>query len=256
MSSPRSAVLFDIDGTLVDTNWFHTFAWFKAMQDIGLALDLAVKANDPYAQAFALGVEASICHLRRDVEGAGRAADACVRISQQQLFPYWEAWGEIFSAWAASMAGDADAVDRIRDGLARYHATGATQLELYARTLIAEAQLRHGTPAEALVTLGGELDNRDASAQYILVETYLVRARANAAMGRHDAATEDLQRAVDTAARQQAPMFELRARLAAAAQASSPADASLHRQKIRSLLDQVSVEAGSEDMKALAGLMH
>jgi HAD superfamily hydrolase (TIGR01509 family) len=35
MNSPGTAVLFDIDGTLVDTNWFHTLSWFKALQDIG-----------------------------------------------------------------------------------------------------------------------------------------------------------------------------------------------------------------------------
>ena len=41
MNSPQSAVLFDIDGTLVDTNWFHTFSWFKAMQDIGENIAMA-----------------------------------------------------------------------------------------------------------------------------------------------------------------------------------------------------------------------
>jgi HAD superfamily hydrolase (TIGR01509 family) len=35
MNSPGTAVLFDIDGTLVDTNWFHTLSWFKALQDAG-----------------------------------------------------------------------------------------------------------------------------------------------------------------------------------------------------------------------------
>ena len=29
------AVLFDVDGTLVDTNWFHTLSWWRALQKSG-----------------------------------------------------------------------------------------------------------------------------------------------------------------------------------------------------------------------------
>jgi HAD superfamily hydrolase (TIGR01509 family) len=35
MTDSRPAVLFDIDGTLVDTNWFHTVSWWRAFRDIG-----------------------------------------------------------------------------------------------------------------------------------------------------------------------------------------------------------------------------
>ena len=35
MSDARPAVLFDIDGTLVDTNWFHTVAWWRSFRDAG-----------------------------------------------------------------------------------------------------------------------------------------------------------------------------------------------------------------------------
>jgi HAD superfamily hydrolase (TIGR01549 family) len=34
-TDPRPAVLFDVDGTLVDTNYLHTVAWWQAFQDIG-----------------------------------------------------------------------------------------------------------------------------------------------------------------------------------------------------------------------------
>ena len=32
---PKPAVLFDIDGTLVDTNYLHTLAWWRAFRDSG-----------------------------------------------------------------------------------------------------------------------------------------------------------------------------------------------------------------------------
>lgn len=35
MPENRPAVLVDIDGTLVDTNYFHTLSWWRAFQDVG-----------------------------------------------------------------------------------------------------------------------------------------------------------------------------------------------------------------------------
>lgn len=39
MSSSAPAVLFDIDGTLVDSNYLHVFAWQQAFDDIGVAVE-------------------------------------------------------------------------------------------------------------------------------------------------------------------------------------------------------------------------
>jgi HAD superfamily hydrolase (TIGR01509 family) len=36
-----SAVLFDLDGTLVDTTWFHTVAWWRALADHGHVMPMA-----------------------------------------------------------------------------------------------------------------------------------------------------------------------------------------------------------------------
>ena len=35
MPDDRPSILADVDGTLVDTNYFHTVAWWRAFQDIG-----------------------------------------------------------------------------------------------------------------------------------------------------------------------------------------------------------------------------
>ncbi len=35
MPEDRPAILVDVDGTLVDTNYFHTVAWWRALQDEG-----------------------------------------------------------------------------------------------------------------------------------------------------------------------------------------------------------------------------
>lgn len=41
MSDPGPAILFDIDGTLVDTNYFHTLAWWRALCDAGEDIPMA-----------------------------------------------------------------------------------------------------------------------------------------------------------------------------------------------------------------------
>src|SRR5215207_4782350 len=35
MPEDRPAILVDVDGTLVDTNYLHTVAWWRAFRDIG-----------------------------------------------------------------------------------------------------------------------------------------------------------------------------------------------------------------------------
>ena len=35
MPQDRPAIIFDVDGTLVDTNYFHAVAWWRAFQEIG-----------------------------------------------------------------------------------------------------------------------------------------------------------------------------------------------------------------------------
>ena len=40
-AEPRPGVIFDIDGTLLDNNYFHTVAWWRAFQDAGLEVPMA-----------------------------------------------------------------------------------------------------------------------------------------------------------------------------------------------------------------------
>ena len=35
----RPAVLFDVDGTLVDSNYLHVHAWYRAFNDVGLDVE-------------------------------------------------------------------------------------------------------------------------------------------------------------------------------------------------------------------------
>ena len=39
--TPTPAVLFDVDGTLVDTNYLHAVAWFRAFRQVGAQVSMA-----------------------------------------------------------------------------------------------------------------------------------------------------------------------------------------------------------------------
>ncbi|MGE2834858.1 HAD family hydrolase [Mycobacterium sp. SMC-4] len=39
MTTKRAAVLFDVDGTLVDSNYLHVYAWMRAFQSEGVPVD-------------------------------------------------------------------------------------------------------------------------------------------------------------------------------------------------------------------------
>ena len=41
MTSTRRAVLFDIDGTLLDTNYFHSVSWWYALREAGEDIPMA-----------------------------------------------------------------------------------------------------------------------------------------------------------------------------------------------------------------------
>jgi HAD superfamily hydrolase (TIGR01509 family) len=41
MTSTRPAVLFDLDGTLLDTNYFHTVSWWQALREAGEDIAMA-----------------------------------------------------------------------------------------------------------------------------------------------------------------------------------------------------------------------
>ncbi|HVE45495.1 MAG TPA: HAD family hydrolase [Acidimicrobiales bacterium] len=41
MNDDRATILVDVDGTLVDTNYFHAVAWWRAFRDIGEAVPMS-----------------------------------------------------------------------------------------------------------------------------------------------------------------------------------------------------------------------
>ena len=83
MSEPLRAVLFDVDGTLVDTNYLHVVTWWQAFAQGGHYVPMA-----DIHRAIGMGSDQMLDHLLP--EGRDRDADSGLRISHDALYAtYW-----------------------------------------------------------------------------------------------------------------------------------------------------------------------
>lgn len=72
-------VLFDVDGTLVDSSYLHTLAWWQAFRQAGHDVQMA-----SIHRAVGMGGERIIAHLLGD--GRDQDADAIIQASHSAIF--------------------------------------------------------------------------------------------------------------------------------------------------------------------------
>jgi phosphoglycolate phosphatase-like HAD superfamily hydrolase len=78
-----SAVLFDVDGTLVDTNYLHAVTWWEAFRRYGHHVAMA-----RIHHAIGMGADKLLDHLLPDHRN--RAVDEEIRSVHTALYaPYW-----------------------------------------------------------------------------------------------------------------------------------------------------------------------
>ena len=83
MSEPLRAVLFDVDGTLVDTNYLHVVTWWQAFAQGGHYVPMA-----DIHRAIGMGSDQMLDQLLPD--SRDRDADSGLRISHDALYAtYW-----------------------------------------------------------------------------------------------------------------------------------------------------------------------
>ncbi|MEW2544226.1 HAD family hydrolase [Streptomyces sp. NPDC047002] len=78
---PRAA-LFDVDGTLVDSNHLHVVAWWEALRQSGRAVPMA-----DIHRAIGLGSADLLAHLLGDDRDTGQ--DAAVSAAHKTLYATW-----------------------------------------------------------------------------------------------------------------------------------------------------------------------
>ena len=115
------------------------------------ALALANKVCDPFSLAFTLSATSILGQLRQDVRLAEECADAAIKLSLEQGFPFYVAWGSILQGWVRTEQGNIDeGIAQITQGIASYQAAGAELGCSYFLALLAAAHGRVGQPQAGL----------------------------------------------------------------------------------------------------------
>jgi class 3 adenylate cyclase/predicted ATPase len=126
----------------------------RALEMMDAALSLARDVAHPFSLAFALDHSAWLRQYRRETEQTRTLAEADIKFSEEQGFPFFWAHGTILRAWALAHQGqDTEAVAQMRLGLARHEATGALLVRPYWLSLLAWAQSKSGQTEVGLRTL-------------------------------------------------------------------------------------------------------
>ena len=126
-------------GFAAHVHWYLGFP-DRALEIMDAALSLARDVAHPFSLAFALDHSAWLRQYRRETEQTLMLAEADIKFSEEQGFPFFLAHGTILRAWALADQGqDAEAIAQMRQGLARHEATGALLVRPYWLSLLAWA---------------------------------------------------------------------------------------------------------------------
>ncbi|THJ65489.1 HAD family hydrolase [Arthrobacter echini] len=125
-TTARHGVLFDVDGTLVDSNYLHTIAWWQSFRRFGHDVAMA-----EIHRAIGMGGDKLVAHLL----GEDRDADQDAEIDSTH--------GAIFSSFWPSLRAFEGATELVRrcadDGLVVVLASSASQDDLDANRAVIDA---------------------------------------------------------------------------------------------------------------------
>ena len=165
----------------------------------------------PYSLAMAWSQDCRLQAIARRSEAALARAEALLRLAREHSFPLFVATATAFRGWALAYEGDADALELLAEGIARFRALGSASylplfLALQAECLGKVGEVGRGLTA---VTDGLELSERTGE-RVCEAELHRVLGRLLAATGGTTGETA-LGRAVAVARAQRARTWELRA---------------------------------------------
>ncbi len=179
------------------------------------------KVSHPFSLAFTLSATSILGQFRHDVQLAEECADAAIKLSLEQGFPFYLAWGTILQGWARTEQGNTDeGIAQITQGIANYQAAGAELGCSYFLALLAAAHGSAGQPQAGLdvVTDALAMVNRTGehfyeAELYRLKGTLILQcpgeARLNSSVQQEAQAC--FQKAISVARQQGAKSLELRA---------------------------------------------
>jgi predicted ATPase len=202
---------------LVYTAWILWLRGYpdQALERIRAALALAQQCQHAFCLAFALTWAAELYQCRREPQAVSSQAEASLTLAHQHEFPLLMAMGMVFQGWVLAEQGRHDeGIERLRQGIAAFQATGAELLQPYFLSLLAEAYGRSKRPDQGLEVLNEALALVDKTGER-LHESEFYRLKGQLLLGRcmdnHAAAEACFRQARTMARHHQAKALELRA---------------------------------------------
>jgi adenylate cyclase len=179
------------------------------------ACRLAEGLVHPLTLAYTFAHLAMFHQYRRERDETRRHAEATMRISREQGFPFWLGIGLILQGWAcATQPQPAEQIAFMHEGLTIYRATDAALFLPYFLTLLAETYGAASQP-DAGLRLLDEARTVIDSTQERFYEAEVQRVQGELVLAQeadqHGLAETCFQHALDIARRQQAKSWELRA---------------------------------------------
>jgi predicted ATPase len=130
----------------------------QSAQAADRALAYSRELGHAHTLAYAFGLAGRAAVFARDVATVYARGNDCVAVASEHGFADWGAWGRILQGWADAQRGEATTgIDRIRDGLAAYEATGDRSATPLLLALLAEALALARKIEEALAALDDAL---------------------------------------------------------------------------------------------------
>jgi class 3 adenylate cyclase/predicted ATPase len=231
------------------------------------ALQLAEELRHPFSQAYALGCAAWLQSYRREPEAMATRAEQTMALSQAQALGWWLLWGMVFAGRGLVDAGQADAgIRQMEEALTMYRGLGSGMVVPYFLTQLAEAHAMRGDvepalarleEARALVAHGGEAI---ALAEIDRLDAEIRQRRAGDGgqrPGDSDAVVIErlFCQALDTARRQGARLFELRAACGLARLLASRGERQAARTLVEDAIAGIPVPTATRDLDEARALL-
>jgi predicted ATPase len=154
-----SAFLYGEDPGVVCHSFAPLTLWYLGYPDQALvqsqqAVMLAQQSPHLFSLSHALSMAAMFHQCRREWRATQERAEAAIRLTQEQGFPFWMAFSSILCGWALAQRGQVqEGIAQIHQSLVAQRAAGAEIARPYYLTLLAEAHSVIGQPDAGLTVL-------------------------------------------------------------------------------------------------------
>jgi predicted ATPase len=187
----------------------------QALERIRATLSLAQQCQHAFCLAFALTWAAEIYQCRRESQAVSRQAETSLTLAHQHKFPLLMAMSMMFQGWVLAEQGQEDeGIERLRQGIAAFRATGAELLRPHFLSILAEAYGRSKRPDQGLEVLNEALALLDKTGERLHeAECYRLKGQLllDRSIDNHAAAEACFHQACTMARHHQAKSLELRA---------------------------------------------